>query len=229
ALNKAVDRRAITDQLLKRGEIPGAHFVPVGFPQYQSPPGPEYDPQEAARLLAEAGYPNGQGFPPVEILFNTLESHRKIAEAIQQMWARTLNIRVTLHNEEWASYLKSTNRLDFDVARRGWVADYPDPSTFIDLMESTNGNNNTGWKNAEYDRLASQAREERNAARRMELMRRAEQILLREAPVIPIYSYSSNNLIKPYVRGFLPSPTEEYPLHKLWIDYAWRANGSAGE
>jgi oligopeptide transport system substrate-binding protein len=96
-------------------------------------------------------------------------------------------------------------------------------------MESTNGNNNTGWKNAEYDRLISQAREERDAARRMELMRQAEEILLREAPVIPIYSYSSNDLIKPYVRGFLPSPTEEYPLHKLWIDYDWGPDGSGGE
>jgi oligopeptide transport system substrate-binding protein len=72
-------------------------------------------------MLAEAGYPNGQGFPPVEILFNTLESHLKIAEAIQQMWARTLNIRVTLRNEEWASYLKSTNALEFDVpGAAGW-------------------------------------------------------------------------------------------------------------
>ena len=138
------------------------------------------------------------------------------------MWARYLNISVSLHNEEWATYLKSTNALDYDIARRGWVADYPDPSTYIELMESTNGNNNTGWKNAEYDRLLTAERNETDPARRFEIMRKAEEILLRELPVIPIYTYASNNLIKPYVRGFRTSPTEQFPLHELWIDYNWR-------
>jgi oligopeptide transport system substrate-binding protein len=114
------------------------------------------------------------------------------------------------------------DNLDYDVARRGWVADYPDPSTFTDLMESTNGNNNTGWSNREYDRLMEQARGELDPVLRMELLRRGEEILLQDTPVLPIYSYSSINLIKPYVRGFRPSPTDEYPLHELWIDYQWR-------
>ena len=228
ALNLAVDRRAITDELLRGGQLPGAHYVPLGFPDYHSPPGPEFDPQEAARLLAQAGYPNGAGFPPMEIVFNTLENHRKIAEAVQQMWTKYLNIRVTLHNEEWATYLKDMNQLNFDIMRRGWVADYPDPSTFIELMESTNGNNNTGWKNAEYDRLMTLERNEIDPARRMEIMQQAEEILLRELPVIPIYTYASNNLIKPYVRGFRPSPTEQFPIHELWIDYNWRQHPNAG-
>ena len=224
ALSMAIDRRAITDDLLRGGQIPGAHFVPLGFPNYQSQTGPDYNPQEAARLLAQAGYPNGAGFPQIDILFNTLEMHRKIAEAIQQMWMKTLNIQVALRNEEWASYLKSTNNLEFDVARRGWIADYPDPSTFTDLMESTNGNNNTGWKNAVYDRFISLARQERDPLERMKLLARSEAILLEDIPVLPIYTYSSNNLIKPYVRGFLPSPTEEFPLDEFWIDYEWSAH-----
>ena len=228
ALSMSIDRRAITDELLRGGQIPGAHFVPLGFPDYQSPPGPDYNPQEAARLLAQAGYPNGAGFPEISILFNTLEMHRKIAEAIQQMWAKTLNIQVALRNEEWASYLKSTNSLEFDIARRGWIADYPDPSTFTDLMESTNGNNNTGWKNAAYDRFISLARQERDPLERMKLLQRSEAILLDDIPVLPIYTYASNNLIKPYVRGFRPSPTEEFPLDEFWIDYEWRAR-SDGE
>jgi ABC-type oligopeptide transport system substrate-binding subunit len=229
ALSLALDRRALTDELLRGGQIPGPHFVPIGFPDYQSPPGPDYNPQEAARLLAQAGYPNGAGFPQIEILFNTLEMHRKVAEAIQQMWGRTLNIQVTLRNEEWASYLKSTNNLEYDVARAGWIADYPDPSTFTDLLESTNGNNRTGWKNAAYDKFLSLARQERDPLERMKLLQRSEAILLDELPVLPIYTYASNNLIKPYVRGFVPSPTEEFPLDEFWIDHDWRERPEPAE
>lgn len=231
ALSMAIDRKAITDDLLRGGQIPGAHFVPVGFPNYQSPAGPEFNPQEAARLLAQAGYPNGQGFPTLEISFNTLESHKKIAEAIQQMWARYLNIQVTVHNQEWATFLKKRRSQDYDVARDGWIGDYPDPMTFMELLESTNGNNDPGWKNPEYDRLLALARMETDSERRMNLFYRGEQILLDDSPVLPIYTYASNTLIKPYVMGFQASPMDEYPIDKLWIDYQWREhlNHQSGE
>ncbi|MBI4465560.1 MAG: peptide ABC transporter substrate-binding protein [Acidobacteria bacterium] len=229
ALSLAVDRRAITDQFLRGGQIPTSHFVPVGFPSYQSPSGPDYNPAEAARLLAQAGYPNGEGFPRLEILFNTLESHRKIAEAIQQMWARNLNIQVSLRNEEWASYLKSLANRDYDIARQGWIADYPDPSTFTDLLESTNGNNHTGWKNEAYDRLLIQAREDPDSQRRLETLRSAEAILLEELPVLPLYTYASNSLIKPYVRGLYPSPMDQHPLTAVWIDRDWNRTAQQQE
>lgn len=222
ALSMAIDRRALTDDLLRKGDLPGAHFVPLGFANYQSPPGPEYNPQKAAELLAQAGFPNGQGFPSLEISFNTSESHKKIAEAIQQMWAKNLNIHVMVHNEEWATFLKNRRTLDYDVAREGWIGDYPDPSAFLDLLESTNGNNDTGWKNQDYDRLLALAREESDPARRMELFQRAETMVLDHSPVLPIYTYASNSLIKPYMRGFYPSPLDEYPVDRLWIDRDWR-------
>src|ERR1041385_6911250 len=111
------------------------------MPGYHSPPGPEFNPEEAAKILAEAGYPNGNGFPKLELSYNTLEGHRKIAEAIQQMWKKNLNIDITLHNEEWAAFIKSRHDLKHDIARDGWIADYPDPGAFADLMESASGNN----------------------------------------------------------------------------------------
>ena len=222
ALSMALDRRAITDELLRGGQIPGAHFVPIGFPDYHSPPGPEYNPEEAARLLAQAGYPDGAGFPRLEILFNTLESHRKVAETIQQMWAKTLHIQVALRNEEWASYLKSRNNLEYDIARAGWIGDYPDPSSFTDLMESTNGNNNTGWKNLAYDRLLDVARREADPLRRMGLLQQSEALLLQDLPVLPLYTYASNALIKPYVRGIYPTSQDLHPLNEVCIDRRWR-------
>ena len=228
ALSMAVDRRAITDELLRGGQIPGAHFVPLGFPDYQSPPGPEYNPEEAARLLAQAGYPNGQGFPRIEILFNTLESHRRVAETIQQMWAKTLHIQVSLRNEEWASYLKSRNAMEYDIARAGWIADYPDPSSFTDLLESTNGNNNTGWVNPEYDRLLAQARRETDPLRRIGLLHRSEEVLLADLPVLPIYTYANNSLRKPYIRGIYPSPIRKEVLHGVCIDRRWRERAQGG-
>ena len=227
ALAMAVDRRAITDELLRGGQIPTAHFIPVGFPDYHSPAGPEYDPQQAARLLAEAGYPNGEGFPPVSIFFNTLDLHQKTAESIQQMWTKNLNIRVSLRSEEWASFLKSRSNLEFDIARNGWIADYPDPTAFAELLQSTNENNDTGWSNPEYDRLLALSRGETDPLQRFGLLQKAEAIVLRELPVLPLYTYARDMLIKPYVRGIYATSLDMHPLNSVCIDRKWRERGAS--
>ncbi len=227
ALALAIDRRAITDELLRGGQIPGSNFVPVGLPGYQSPPGPDYNPQEAARLLAEAGYPGGKGFPEMELSFNTLETHKRIAEAMQQMWEKNLGIRIRLHNEEWASFIKTRQNKEHDIARQGWIADYPDPAAFLDLMESTNGNNDTGWKNAKYDALMTASRKETDPFRRIELLQQAESIVLDELPVLPLYSYSVNTLLKPYVKGIYPTSLDMHPLNEVCIDRRWRERGDS--
>ena len=227
ALSMAVDRSAITNELLRGGQIPSAHFIPLGFPDYQSPPGPEYNPEQAARLLATAGYPDGKGFPVLELLFNTVESHRRIAESIQQMWTKHLNIRVTLRNEEWASFLKSIDNGQFDIARQGWIADYPDPMAFAELLESRNGNNDTGWKNPNYDRLLAMAVKEQDPVQRIGLLRKSEELLLTEMPVLPIYTYANNSLIKPYVKGIFPSPMDKHLVHEVCIDRRWRERGDS--
>jgi oligopeptide transport system substrate-binding protein len=112
----------------------------------------------ARQLLAEAGYPDGEGWPGVEIVYNTQEAHRKIAVAVQQMWKDELNIDVTISNQEWKVYLDSVSTMNFDVARRGWIGDYVDPNNFLDLYLTDGGNNNTGFADPVYDDLISARR-----------------------------------------------------------------------
>ena len=117
----------------------------------------------AKKLLAEAGFPGGKGFPRLEILYNTMDSHKKIAAVIQQMWRKNLGITVDLRNTEWKVYLDDMSKLRYQIMRRGWIGDYRDPNTFIEMFTSHSGNNNTGWKNEEYDKLVQDAAAEPDA------------------------------------------------------------------
>src|SRR5690606_27508440 len=129
------------------------------------------------------------------ILFNTTEKHRAIAEAIQEMWRKNLGVEVTLMNTEWKVYLDQLTILNYDLARSGWIGDYVDPNTFLELWKTDNGNNNTGWSNSEYDSILDRASREFDPRRRMELLAEAEEILLSEMPVIPLFFYTSPYLL----------------------------------
>jgi oligopeptide transport system substrate-binding protein len=154
ALNLAIDRKLITDNVTGFGEVPAYTLVPPLLPDYQSPPsGIRYDVREARELLREAGYPGGKGFPKLGILYNTLESHKKIADVIADQLRRNLGIEVQAYNQEWQSYLATARNLDYDIARGGWGGDYSDPNTFLDLWITNGGNNDTGFGNAQYDEL----------------------------------------------------------------------------
>jgi oligopeptide transport system substrate-binding protein len=126
----------------------------------------------------------------MKLLFNTSESHRTLAVAIQQMWKDALGIEIELHNQEWKAYLATRQSGEFDILRAAWFGDYDDPNTFLSLGESDNGNNHTNWKNLEYDALIEAAALESDAEKRMELFQDAEAILIQELPVIPIISMS---------------------------------------
>jgi len=224
ALNHALDRVTLCDKVLKGTRPPWGLFCPSGYDGYTPPPPIAYDPEEARRDLAKAGYPDGKGFPKIEILINTSEDHRRIAEAVQAMWSRELHIPVAVSNQEWASYLAATTGLKYEVARRSWIGDYPDPSTFLDIMRTGDGNNRTGWSSATYDRLIGEARREADPARRMQILSRAEAVLLDDAPVIPIYHYVTMELVKPYVRGLYPTVLDYHPLKFVSIDPDWRSH-----
>ena len=224
ALNHALDRATLCNKVLKGTRPPWGLFCPSGYDGYTPPPPIAYNPEEARRDLAKAGYPDGKGFPKIEILINTSEDHRRIAEAVQAMWARELHIPVAVSNQEWASYLAATTGLKYEVARRSWIGDYPDPSTFLDIMRTGDGNNRTGWSSATYDRLIGEARREADPARRMQILSRAEAVLLDDAPVIPIYHYVTMELVKPYVRGLYPTVLDYHPLKFVSIDPDWRSH-----
>ncbi len=222
ALKYSVNRDAIANDLLKRSRDPWGNFVPTGYPGYEAPPGIVYDPEKARACLARAGYPGGKGFPKISILINTSEDHRRIAEAIQSMWKRELGIDVEILNQEWGSYLQTMTALEYDVARRAWIGDYLDPNTFLSCYVTGDGNNRTGWGDPRYDALLQSAAGEIDAAKRMRLLHDAEALLLDEGPVIPIYHYSTNELVKPYVRGLYQTPLDIHPLTRVWIDHEWQ-------
>jgi oligopeptide transport system substrate-binding protein len=217
ALNLAIDKRAICERVLLAGEIPAPTFVPPGLAGYASPPGHPYDVERARALLAAAGYPGGRGLPTIEIMYNDLDKHRTIAETIQQMWRESLGIDVELRSLEWGVYLDSQHKLDYDIARAGWIADYADPNTFLDMFMTGNENNQTGWSNERYDELIRQAAQESDSEKRLALFTQAETILLDESPVLPIYFYVSTNLVNPRVQGFFNTVQDEHPLKLIRV------------
>ena len=215
ALARAIDRQKIVKYMTRAGEIPAESLVPPGLPGYEPAKTYPYDAQAAKKLLADAGYPDGKGFPKIEILYNTQDVHKKIAAAIQEMWRQTLGIESELRNTEWKVYLDLQSRMEFDVIRRAWIADYNDPNTFLDMFTSSNGNNNTGFNHPAYDQLVTTAAKERDPAKRMKLLHGAEAILMDELPIVPIYFYITKNMWKPEVQGIYDNVRDTHPYNRI--------------
>lgn len=224
ALMLAVDRETIARDLLKGSRDPWGRITPAGYPGYEGPPQVKYDPERARALLAQAGYPEGRGFPRVSLLFNTSEDHRRIAEAIQAMWKRDLGITIELSNQEWGSYLQATQALRYDIARRSWIGDYLDPNTFLQMLMGGDGNNRTGWSDPRYDALLREAARTLEPAQRLRMLAEAEALALDAAVFLPIYHYSTTELVKPWVRGLHSTVLDVHPLRHVWIDHDWRRN-----
>ena len=213
ALSLAVERREICDDVMRGGQKPAGSLTTPGTGGFFPPELVATDIPAARKLLAEAGFPGGAGFPSLEILYNTTETHRKIAEAIQQMWLKNLGIRVTLANQEAKVVEDAMRQGDYQVARYGWSADYPDPSSFIDVLSTTNGNNQTGWSNADYDRLDRLAMTTGDNARRFDYFRRCEALIAADSPIIPIYYYAQNILVLPEVNGWYDNLLDYHSLN----------------
>ncbi len=215
AIALAINRTEIVEQVTKTGQIPAYTIVPPGLAGYESAPGLVGGISEARQLLAEAGFPGGRGIPRMTVLYNTHEGHRSIAEVIQQQLQNNLNIGIELQNMEWGSFLDKVQQGDYQIARAGWIADYPDPNTFLDMWVTDGPQNNTNWSNQRFDQLIADAAKQTDPEQRLAMLREAETIWVDELPAVPIYFYTSINMVKPHVDGFFPTAQDLHPLQLL--------------
>ena len=219
ALALAMDKERIVKKITRAGEQPASHLVPDGTAHYTSPEGLGYDPELARKLLAEAGYPGGKGFPRFEYMFNAAAGgwrkiHEDIAIELQQMWHDTLGIHMELRQLEWKVYLSAQARLDYNLSRSSWIGDYDDANTFLGMFTSNDGNNRTGWKNAQYDALVREANEQTDLKAREKLLQQAETMLVRdEVPIIPLYFYVGINYFDTnQIQGIYENILDDHPL-----------------
>jgi oligopeptide transport system substrate-binding protein len=208
AMSLALDREAMCKHIQK-GYKPATSLTPkMGV--YQADPVLRFDPQAGRKLLAEAGYPDGKGFPRYSILISR-PAARSTSEAIQAMWKQNLGILVDIENKDWGSYISAQQNLDFDIATAGWIGDYLDPTTFLGIWTEGNGNNNTGWHNDEFESLLAKAARTADPASRFEIMKSAEAMLMEAQPILPMTWYSLNYLHHPQVRGWHPLLLANHP------------------
>ena len=211
AFAMAVDRKTLTDFIMKGTKKPMGHIVPDGMPGYQSPYEISFDPKRAKQLLAESGFPDPTKLPPIELVYNTDVNHKAIAESIQQMWKTHLGVTVSLRNMELKTLLKTKAEGDYQMAREGWVGDYLDPNTFLEIFIGNSPINFSRWANEKYDSILSQAAGETDPGKRLKLLGTAEKILLEELPIIPIFAESKTFLINPKITGFYGNLMDVHP------------------
>ena len=219
AMALAIDKARVVEKYTKGGERPAEHFVPPGTGDYTSPSGLIHDAGLAKQLLAEAGYPGGKGFPTdFEYLFNSSPLNKNIAVELQRMWRETLGIQVKLRQAEHKVYLAAQSALDYHVTRSSWIGDYNDPNTFLDMFMTQNGNNRTGWSNADYDRLIRLANATSDLTKRNKLFRQAETILITdELPILPLFFYVGINIYHPdRIGGIHPNILDIHPISAIY-------------
>lgn len=223
ALNLAVDREILTEQVSRFGEIPTFNLVPPGLPEYESPETPwaamtqQEREAEAQRLYREAGYSEQRPLE-VELRYNTSENHRKIAVAVAAMWKQVLGVRTRLINEEFRVFLQNrAQRRVTEVFRSGWIGDYQDAFTFLELFHSEHGRNDAGYDSERYDRLLERIASERIPASRRNLMAEAERMILADQVILPVYNYVTKRLIDPRLKGWEENVMDQHLTRHMFL------------
>ncbi len=227
AFTLAVDRTFIVDKVTQAGQVPANGFVPAGVYDAAGSTGDDFrtvggayysiegdadysyeaNCEKARELLADAGYPNGENFPVVEYLYNTSDAHKAVAEALQNMWETELGVKVTLNNQEWAVFLQTRKDGNYSIARNGWIADYNDPMSFLDMWLTGGGNNDAQYANADYDAKIQEAKNTTDPAARMQLMHEAENIIMgQDWALNPLYFYTQKYMLSDRVGGMFYTP-----------------------
>lgn len=224
AFTLAVDRTYIVNKVTQSGQVEANGFVPAGVYDAEGASGDDFrtvgggyyaetdadyeaNCEKARQLLAEAGYPNGEGFPVVEYLYNTDDSHKAVAEALQNMWEEQLGVTVTLNNQEWAAFLQTRKDGDYSIARNGWIADYNDPMSFLDMWLTGGGNNDAQYANPDYDALIQKAKATSDQSERMAAMHEAEDMIIgRDYALCPLYFYTQKYMLDDSIKGMYYTP-----------------------
>ncbi|MCI5972048.1 MAG: peptide ABC transporter substrate-binding protein [Anaerococcus sp.] len=224
AFSLAIDRNFIVNQVTGQGQEPATAYVPSGVYDAKGAEGDDFrtvggdyysindedyekNIEEAKKLMEEAGYKDGEGFPQIDYLYNTDENHKAIAEALQNMWQENLGVQVNLQNQDWNVFLKERKEGNYNIARHGWIADYNDPMSFIDMWLTGGGNNDAQYKNPEFDNYVKAAKATSDPDERMENMHKAEDILIGEDNVVaPLYFYNNSYMMKPNIKGLYYTP-----------------------
>jgi oligopeptide transport system substrate-binding protein len=204
AFTMAIDRKSISENVTLAGEIPAYSMVPPGV---KTPDGDfrekggnyfEENVAKAKKLLAEGMKEEGwDKLPQVTLLYNTAESNKKVAEAVQEMIKKNLGVNIKLGNQEWKTYLDTTQQRNFQMARMGWIGSFVDPVVILDYYLGDSPNNRTGWVNKKYDDLMAQSKVEQDSAKRYDLLHQAEEVLMTDLPFMPVYFYTNTYLTSP--------------------------------
>lgn len=226
ALGYCINRKAIVEHITQAGQQPAFGLVPALPGWKKSTCFKDGDIEYAQELFKEGLQELGMSkkhFPTITLSYNTSREHQKIAQAIQNQWKEGLGIKVELETSDWKVYLSKINKQDYQIGRMGWIGDFHDPLSFLEPFKfkdnpNLGGNNETGWEHPAYIAYLNLAEQETNDKKRAEILRKAEELLISEMPLIPIFYINYAYLKKPYVRGEYTSSLGIIDFKKAYLE-----------